>query len=264
MPIVYDPFARFYDLEYSHKEDDLPFYLDVADTYGAPVLEIGAGTGRVTFEIARAGHEIWGIDDSARMLAIAVQKQKTLAPETNARIHLQQADMRTFDLPIRFPLCIIPFRAFLHNLTREDQLATLHAIHRHLLPGGILAFDLFVPVHQVLSKGEWHVDIPASELADPAQNVSLSAHITHDPVKQGLSITNIYHTKAAGKAARERKASMKYRYIFQPEMELLLLHSGFTPRACYGGFLGEPYDFHSGIMCFIAEKMTTRKRNSTA
>ncbi len=261
MPIVYNPFARFYDLEYGHKEDDLPFYLDLADACGGPVLEIGAGTGRVTFEIARAGFDVWGIDDSAKMLAIAAKKAKTLRPEIRGKIHLHQADMRQFDLPKRFPLCIIPFRTFLHNLTQPDQLATLQAIRRHLLPGGILAFDLFVPVHQVLANHEWQIDIPAAELADPQQGVSLSAQITHDPAAQRLTITNTYHHTRRGEA-QQHTARMKYRYIFRPEMELLLLHSGFTLRACHGGFMDEPYDFHSGIMCFIAEKTAKRTRKA--
>lgn len=255
MPIVYDRFARFYDLEYSRKEDDLPFYLDLADNYGGPILEIGAGTGRVTFELAADGYEIWGIDDSAKMLDIARKKLTSLPEEVREKIHLVQADMRDFKLDKQFQMCIIPFRAFLHNLTLDDQLASLRAIHKHLLPGGILAFDLFVPVHQVLGQQEWHVDIEADELAEPEQGISLTAHIDHDPVQQLLSITNIYHQAVPGKEDKESKASMKYRYIFRPEMELLLLHCGFKLLSCYGGFTGESYDFHSGIMCFVAEKM---------
>ena len=133
MPIVYDRFARFYDLEYSLKEDDLPFYLDLADRFGDPVLEIGAGTGRITLELARAGHEVCGIDDSARMLAIAGRKLGGL-PEAAGRVELFQADMRDFALKKKFALCIIPFRAFLHNLSQADQLATLASIGRALRP----------------------------------------------------------------------------------------------------------------------------------
>ena len=139
MPMVYDRFARFYDLEYSLKEDDLPFYLDLADRFPGPLLEIGAGTGRVTLELAAAGSEIWGIDDSARMLAVAEKKMRGI--EAAGRVHLVQADMRDFTLPVKFALCIIPFRAFLHNLTQADQLATLAAIRRHLKPGGILGLE---------------------------------------------------------------------------------------------------------------------------
>ncbi len=254
MPIVYDRFARFYDLEYSLKEDDLPFYLDLADSHGAPILEIGAGTGRVTFELSRAGHEVWGIDDSARMLAIAQKKLLNIPEEAVKKLHLIKADMRSFNLPRKFSLCIIPFRAFLHNLTQGDQLATLRTIHTHLRPDGLLALDLFVPVHQVLSQREWQLAIPAEELAEPDQGVSLTAHIQHDPAAQLLSIRNTYHQAAADGTTTESSAVMRYRYIYRFEMELLLMQCGFEIEAIYGGFSNEPYDFHSGIMCFVARK----------
>jgi ubiquinone/menaquinone biosynthesis C-methylase UbiE len=263
MPIVYDRFARFYDLEYSLKEDDIPFYLDMADSFGSPILEIGAGTGRVTFELVRAGHEVWGIDDSAKMLAIAQKKLKGMPVAGAGKLHLVQADMRAFDLPRKFALCIIPFRAFLHNLTQADQLATLAAIRRHLQPRGMLAFDLFVPVHQVLSQRDWQVEIPADELAEPEQGVSLTAQIQHDPVNQLLSIRNIYHQAAKDGKTKESSAAMRYRYIYRYEMELLLELSGFTVEAVYGGFSAEPYDYNSGVMCFVARK-TGKGRASKA
>ncbi|HOC25794.1 MAG TPA: class I SAM-dependent methyltransferase [bacterium] len=254
MPVVYDRFARFYDLEYSLKEDDLPFYLDLADRFGDPVLEIGAGTGRITLELARAGHEVCGIDDSARMLAIAGRKLRKL-PEGAGPVELIRADMRDFGLKKKFALCIIPFRAFLHNLTQADQLATLAAIHRALRPGGYLAFDLFVPLHQVLSHRDWHEEISAEELADPEQGVSLTVDIDHDPARQLLIIRNTYH-QAEG---RESSAVMRYRYIYRYEMEALLALSGFTVEAVYGGFSEEPYDYHSGVMCFVARKSGRRR-----
>jgi SAM-dependent methyltransferase len=261
MPIVYDRFARFYDLEYSLKEDDLPFYLDLADRFAGPILEIGAGTGRVTFELGNAGHAIWGIDDSAKMLAIAARKLKEW-PDAAERVHLVQADMRDFALPVKFGLCIIPFRAFLHNLSQEEQLASLAAIHRHLKPGGVLAFDLFVPLHQVLGQREWQVEIPADELADPEQGVSLTAHIRHDPARQLLSIRNTYHRTGRAGRPGESSAVMRYRYIYRYEMEALLALSGFAVEELYGGFRGEAYDYHSGVMCFVARAMPAQGRAS--
>ncbi|HNW60527.1 MAG TPA: class I SAM-dependent methyltransferase [bacterium] len=254
MAIVYDRFARFYDLEYSLKEDDLPFYLDLADRFPGPVLEIGAGTGRVTFELAAAGCEIWGLDDSAKMLAIA-EKKRLQHPETAARVHLAQGDMRDFTLSHKFGLCIIPFRAFLHNLTQSDQLATLAAIRRHLKPGGMLAFDLFVPLAGVLGQREWREEIAAEELAEPEQGVSLTAHIRHDPVRQLLTIRNTYHRRGRDGALREISAVMKYRYIHRFEMEALLALGGFAVEEVWGGFNGEAYDYDSGVMCFVARAL---------
>lgn len=260
MPIVYDRFARFYDLEYSLKEDDLSFYLHQAEESGGPILEIGAGTGRVTFELARAGHEIWGIDDSAKMLALAGKKLASLPESARPLIHLVQADMRSFKLARQFALCIIPFRAFLHNLTQEEQLATLATIRQHLRPGGKLVFDLFVPVYQVLDQDEWQVEIPAEELANPEAGVSLTARIQHDPARQLLTIRNTYHQEGKNGEPREHSARMQYRYIYRFEMELLLKLSGFAVEEVYGGFYDEPYDYHSGVMCFVARKANTSRR----
>ena len=55
---------------------------------------------------------------------------------------LHQADMAGFRVPRRFALIMIPFNAFVHNLTTETQLTCLGACHEHLLPGVMLVFDV--------------------------------------------------------------------------------------------------------------------------
>jgi hypothetical protein len=62
------------------------------------------------------------------MLAIARQKVAGLPEETQKRIQLVEGDMRDFDLGRRFSLILIPFRAFLHLLTVEDQKQALDCI----------------------------------------------------------------------------------------------------------------------------------------
>src|SRR5436853_372233 len=53
---------------------DGPFYVDLAQRIGGPVLEIGCGTGRVLLPIARAGTTIHGVDSSLPMLGILREK----------------------------------------------------------------------------------------------------------------------------------------------------------------------------------------------
>ncbi|MBN2356257.1 class I SAM-dependent methyltransferase [candidate division KSB1 bacterium] len=250
MAVVYDAFAPFYDIEYGHKEDDLPFYADLADTYGDPILEIGVGTARVSIELALKGHQVWGVDHSVRMLELARRKIRVQRDTVRKRIRLVQADMRRFDLAMTFNLCIIPFRTFLHNLTPKQQISTLKSIYNHLTDDGILALDLFVPLHQVLGKSHWRVSIPPEELNSPDKGITITADIRHDPAGQLLIVQNIYHQPKQ----KPRRASMRYRYVFRYEMELLLNLAGFKVLSCTGGFSGEPYDFHSGMMCFVAKK----------
>jgi ubiquinone/menaquinone biosynthesis C-methylase UbiE len=246
---MYDPFAATYDLEYGHKDDDIAFYLDAADRYGAPVLEIGVGTGRIALELAAKGHSVWGVDNSAAMLKVAAAKAARLSRPIQQRLVLRQADMRCLQLRKKFPTVLVPFRAFLHNLTQADQLAALASFSRHLQPKGMLLFDLFVPLYQVFSKTEWHMEIPEKDLARASSGLSITARVHHDPVNQLLAIENVYHQHG-----RDRRAKMAYRYVFRYEMEALLTAAGFEVVSCFSGFDASPYDFHSGVMVFCATK----------
>jgi SAM-dependent methyltransferase len=253
MNAPYDNFASFYDLEYGHRDEDISFYLELAQKFKTPILEIGVGTCRIAIPMAKAGYTIWGIDNSAEMLGVAEQKLSALPEEIRDRILLFHRDMRDFVFKKRFPLVTVPFRAFLHNQTMEDQLYTLRNIHRHLKPRGILALDLFVPIYSVFANRKWQEQIAENELSIPNSGVSILCDITHRPEKQMLSIENTYRYTCNGKP-KTKKCVMHYRYVFRFEMELLLKQAGFLLEAVHGGFRGERYDFNSGIAVFIARK----------
>lgn len=254
----YDKFARFYDLEYGHKDNDLDFYLDMAEAHRSPVLEIGVGTGRVAFELAQAGYGVVGIDNSRRMLKQAERRLALQSLETAQHITLVHADMRRFSLGITFPLCIIPFRAFLHNLTVDDQLATLRCIWKHLEPNGVLAFDLFVPLYHVMAGSEWQDRLEPQELADAEAGVSIDVHVRHRPARQLLRIRNSYH-QPDGKVVH---ADMTYRYVFRFEMEALLRECGFQVENVFGDFNRRPYNYRSGMMIFTARRCDHSTQNS--
>jgi ubiquinone/menaquinone biosynthesis C-methylase UbiE len=89
-----------YDLFHSGS-GDVPFYLDCARRFGGPILELGAGTGRILIALAAAGYELVGLDLSAAMLEVASGKiAKTSA--IAVRIRLVESDMRDCALQQRF------------------------------------------------------------------------------------------------------------------------------------------------------------------
>jgi SAM-dependent methyltransferase len=246
----FDSFAAFYDLEYGHKDNDLDFYLDVAKEIGGPVLEIGIGTGRVAMDLAINGFKVVGIDNSPKMLNLAKKNIHQLEHDVTSNIELHCADMKDFSLEQKFPLAIIPFRAFLHNLTIEEQLTTLDNIKKHLTPDGVLVLDIFVPLYSVISQDVWHDTIEQDEFAQTDSGISVDIKVEHKAAEQLLKIENTY---VNSKDQSTHSATMTYRYIFRYEMEALLRCAGFTVTDVYGGFDNEPYDFKSGIMVFVAE-----------
>lgn len=138
----YDALADLYERQYATYRDDIAFYARLAERVGANrVLELGAGTGRVTVALARRGLHMTGLEWSANML----ERGRQHAEREGVPVEWLAGDMREFNLGRTWPLVIAPFNALMHLYTLEDQDRTLEHVRRHLEPGGVFAFDLYQP-----------------------------------------------------------------------------------------------------------------------
>jgi len=127
----------WHDLECGAYAEDLALWRELADALGDPVLDVGAGTGRVTLDLARHGHAVVALDRDAELLAALRERAGDLPVETVV------ADARDFDLGAhRFPLAIVPMQTLQLLGGEAGRAAFLRAAHRHLAPGGILAAAL--------------------------------------------------------------------------------------------------------------------------
>ncbi|MCA9628790.1 MAG: class I SAM-dependent methyltransferase, partial [Myxococcales bacterium] len=110
----------YYAKAYRSRRQDVAYYVALAERVGGPLLEYAIGDGRVALPLARAGHEVWGVDLSAPMLAALEQRLSKETPEVRRRLHLARGDMRRWRTRRRFPLIISAFNSVLHLYTRDD------------------------------------------------------------------------------------------------------------------------------------------------
>ena len=61
--------ALWHDLECGGYREDLPLWRALAAATGGPVLDVGAGTGRVTLDLAASGVAVVALDTDAALLA---------------------------------------------------------------------------------------------------------------------------------------------------------------------------------------------------
>jgi len=95
--------AEKYDA-YVRTTFDLPFFLEEARRAGGLVLELMAGTGRVTLSLLEAGVPLTAVDSSPEMLAILRRK----LAKRGLQAEVVQQDVTALDLPRRFALIILP------------------------------------------------------------------------------------------------------------------------------------------------------------
>jgi 2-polyprenyl-3-methyl-5-hydroxy-6-metoxy-1,4-benzoquinol methylase len=145
LPSVFDD-GDAYDLVGNNMPYGLDFYVEQARRAKGPVLDVACGTGRILLPCLQAGVDIEGLDLYEPMLKTL--REKAAALNLSPRLH--QADMSAFSLPRRFALVMIPFNAFIHNMTQAAQISCLRRCREHLIPGGLLAFDTFFPSLEIV------------------------------------------------------------------------------------------------------------------
>ncbi len=233
--------AALYDFEYRRRRADVRWYRDLAArVLGGPgdILELGCGSGRVTVPLARDGHRVLALDQSAPMLAALEDRRARLAPALRARIEPVAGDLLGFSLRRRFGLIIAAFNVLEHLYTRVELDAALRAVRRHLAPGGVFAFDVQLPDPGWLARDptrRW----ARTRFTHPTtrERVWYSTSHDYDPVSQ-IALIRLYYEPENGGA--EQVVLLSQRKYFPAELEALITHAGLSVVERNGDFRGAP------------------------
>jgi SAM-dependent methyltransferase len=227
-------------------QGDVDWYRAKAQACGGPVLELGAGTGRVTLAIAEGGIPIHALDANEAMLDALRRKLAAYPQEVQDRVVAVRGDMRAFELPERFALIIAPFRTFLHNVTQQDQAACLERVREHLRPDGHFAFNVFHPSLEFMAEhagalaGVWRWG-GTYELASGGYAIRSEAN-RYDTVRQVVHSQHRYEEYTAnGTLARTSLHRLDLAYLYPADIRRLLTQAGFRNVTIGGGFTGREF-----------------------
>ena len=258
-PDDYAPSAEFYDYVpfYRHRAD-VGFYVEEAVKAKGPVLEVACGSGRVLIPTARAGVTIVGLDASEAMLERCRSSLQQEPEDVRARVTLLHGDMRDFDLRRTFPLVSMPFRAFQHLLTVQEQIACLTSVRRHVTDAGCFIVDLFNPSLEMLVNREPGVEFvsdPAFPLPDGRTVERRGKIIRHDRLTQVTDHEFIYDITDKDGDLQRIVHPFSLRNTFKFEMEHLLYRVGFVVEHVYADFDRSPFGSkYPGELIFVSRK----------
>jgi SAM-dependent methyltransferase len=127
----------WHDVENGSYAADLALWRELADSVAGPILDLGAGTGRVARDLHAAGHLVHALDSDPKLLASLRDRAPGVATV--------EADARTFAVDERYELILAPMQLVQILGGAPERRAMLERVHRHLSPGGRFAAALADP-----------------------------------------------------------------------------------------------------------------------
>ena len=227
--LYHDPdLVQFYDLE-NQGGADFAFCLDFARD-GRSVLDLGCGTGQLAAALS-SGRAVTGVDPAGSMLEVARRRPG------GAAVEWMEADARTLRLDRRYDLVVLTGHAFQVFLTRDDQLAVLRAIARHLAPDGRFLFDTRNPAAREWE--EWTPENSRRTIDHPALGpVEAWNDVERDEATGVVTYRTVYRIPSDG---RLLGASSRIAFPDRETVAAMMTEAGLRADRWMGDWQGAPW-----------------------
>lgn len=216
---------------------EVAFYDGLLMERTGPFLEAMCGSGRLLIPLLKKGYGIDGVDNSVPMLESCLRRLKA----ENLTANLTNQPMQQLSLTKKYDVIFIAVGSFQLIGNREQAFLVLKKLHDHLLPGGMLLIDTFIPWDciQPAIKGECFLSPKPyrvfCEKSCSSENIEIHVFetITVYPHDQITAIESRYEKKIDRVLVATETDNLEIRWYYRYEMELFLNQAGFSSVEVY-------------------------------
>lgn len=257
--------AERYDRTYRRRRDDVGFYRSIAAELGGPILELGAGTGRISIPLARDGHRVIALERMAPMIEKLRARLLREPRAVRERVEIVCGDLRCSRgsasvgaRASRPRLVFAPFNVLMHLYTAQEFDAMLACVRAELAPGGRFVFDVRMPDLRSLVRDPDRA-YGCARLRDPHDGSlwDVSEHFEYDADSQVQMITSVF--REVGPPHRVTVRPLAHRQFFPQELELLLERGGFSIVDRWGDFQRGPTHVDAESQIIVARARRPRR-----
>jgi SAM-dependent methyltransferase len=170
--------AVWHELECGAYTADLALWRELATRAGTgagalPLLDIGAGAGRVALDLSARGHRVTALDRDPELLRALCARAGEMTIETVC------ADARAFELSCReFAVCLVPMQTIQLLGGASDRIAFLRCARAHLRGGGLLAAAIVTEIEPFDCAAGDLGPAPESALVNGTRYLSRATRVT--------------------------------------------------------------------------------------
>ena len=240
---------------FNYPEKQVDFYERRIREQGGTALELACGAGRHLIPLVIRGLPVEGADTSKDALRFA----RLAAEQNSVTPQLHRQSMEGLDLPDRYKMIFIVGGSFQLIGDRALAIEALQRFQSHLVPGGQLLVDLFVP-SDVIGRDygkplgmrwSWQPHSrPAGEGEIHVQNWVESL----DCFEQVRVVKRQYELHVNGKIRRTELHTMHTRWYFKQEFVMMLESLGYTDIRFYGNHSDESASGSSASITYCAHR----------
>lgn len=250
---VFGSYAKFYNLLYKDKDyaAEVNYIHELISRHQngtRTILDLGCGTGRHDFLLNQKGYEVTGIDKSTDMLSEANSRLVAVEPPVDG-IQFLQGDIRSVRLEKIYDVVVSLFHVMSYQVDNDDLIAMLKTARNHLKPGGIFIFDCWYGPAVLTERPSVRI----KRLEDESYRFIRFAEPVMHPNENIVDVN--YHIFIHGKnndQYEEVNETHRMRYMFLPELEMLLRQSDFEIIDAAEWMTGKILGFDTWSGCFVA------------
>ncbi len=253
---IFQKYSKYYDLFYrdkDYKKESGYIYNIISRFYKNPlhILNLGCGTGNHDFYLLDRGLHLTSVDSSREAINIANSKKKKKRI-SNEQIKFFNLDIRKINLKTKFDCAIALFHVINYLNSNTDLSDCFKSVNKHLKKNGLFVFD------------SWYGPAVLQDL--PEKRTKMIKLKEHKIVRKSLPTLypneNIAEIKFKFNLSDNKNKSEnsfteihRMRYLFYPEIEMLLKMSGFALIHAEEWMTGQPIGFNSWYALFVARKI---------
>ena len=178
--MTFEAYAKYYNILYMDKDNrlEIEYIIKLLHQYSHrifSILDLGCGTGRHDFLLAKEGYQVTGVDISTEMLSAA---KESLMKREKDKLALEflQGDIRTVEVGKVFDAVVSLFHVISYQTSNADLLSAFKTAKRHISTNGIFIFDCWYGPAVLTTKPEVRIKrmedsfIQVTRIAEPVMH----------------------------------------------------------------------------------------------